>query len=77
MIHDILRALNEYKLILYILLFLFGLLIINRMSRSWRELRSTVFGLEKETAQRKFNFQVSTFAFVLLAILGLFITTSI
>jgi len=75
--YEVLKLLNEYKLILYILLFLFSLLSIRRMSISWKELRSTIFGLEKETAQRRFNYHVSTFGFSLFALLGLFITTSI
>lgn len=74
---EVLRFLKSYEIAIYIILGLAALWMLRKMAGAWRELRSSLFGLERENAQRRFNSFLTVFAFVLLFAITEFIMVSI
>lgn len=74
---DILRFLKYAEPWIYILLTFAGLLTLRRVIKSWQEWQSSLYGLEKESAQRRFTASLSIL--ILLFLLGVaeFATASI
>lgn len=66
---EILRFLKNSEIWIYAVLFLAGLLTLRRLIKSWQEMQATVFGLEKESAQRRFT--ASLTVLILLFMLGM------
>ncbi|MEJ5201289.1 MAG: hypothetical protein WHV66_03555 [Anaerolineales bacterium] len=56
---ELLRFLATYELWIYILLGGAGVICLRRLIIAWREWHSTVFGLERENAQRRFSMTLS------------------
>lgn len=74
---EVLRFLKSYEVVIYVILGLVALWMLRKMANAWRELRSTLFGLERENGQRRFNSSLTVFAFVLLFAITEFIMVSI
>lgn len=74
---DILRFLKNAEPWIYLVLSIAGLLALRRVILSWQEWQTTVFGLEKENAQRRFTGSLTVL--ILLFLLGVaeFATASI
>jgi hypothetical protein len=74
---EVLNFLKSAEPWIYIILVTTGLLVLRRLIRSWQEWQSSVFGLEKENAQRRFTASLSIL--ILLFLLGVaeFATASI
>ena len=74
---EVLRFLKTYDLWIYLLLGGAALLALRKLIISWQEWRASVFGLEKESAQRKIAAALSVF--ILLGLFGTaeFVMTSI
>ncbi len=66
---EILRFLKNAEPWIYGLLALAGLLTLRRLIKSWQEMQTSVFGLEKENAQRRFTGSLTIF--ILLFMLGM------
>lgn len=66
---EILRFLKDAEPWIYGILLLAGLLTLRRLIKSWQELQTTLFGLEKENAQRRFTNSLTII--ILLFILGM------
>lgn len=74
---EVLRFLKNYEVAIYVILGLTALWVLRKMANAWRELRGSLFGLERENAQRRFNSSLTVFAFVLLFAISEFIMVSI
>lgn len=74
---EVLRFLKTFEAVIYVILGLTAFLMLSKMAKARHELRSTVFGLERENAQRRFNSSLTGFAFVLLFAITEFILVSI
>ncbi|MFN7037774.1 MAG: hypothetical protein ACK4SN_15550, partial [Bellilinea sp.] len=74
---EVLRFLKTYEPWIYLLLAGTGLFAMRRMMAASQELRTAVFGLEKESAQRRFRSSLSVFIFVLLLGAAEFVVTAI
>ncbi len=74
---EVLRFLKTYEPWIYLLLAGTGLFAMRRMLSALQELRMAVFGLEKESAQRRFRSSLSIFVFVLLLGAAEFVLTAI
>ncbi|MEN4011163.1 MAG: hypothetical protein AB1453_13750 [Chloroflexota bacterium] len=74
---EVLRFLKTYETWIYLLLAFAAFFTLRRLFSALSELRTAVFGLEKESAQRKFNASLSVFAFLLLLAAAEFVLTSI
>jgi hypothetical protein len=74
---NILKFLKSAEPWIYLVLSAAGLLILRRVILHWQEWQGTVFGLERESAQRRFS--ASLTLFILLFMLGVaeFLTASI
>lgn len=74
---DVLSFLKSAELWIYIILAAVGLLALRRLIKAWQEWQGTVFGLEKENAQRRFTGSLTLL--ILLFFLGIaeFATASI
>ena len=53
--NDLLTFLQKYEIPIYVILGFVGILYIRKLLGSWREWRSSIFGLEKEVSQRRFT----------------------
>ncbi len=73
---EALNFFRTYEGWIYILLLLGGLLYVRRMSASWGEMRSTIFGLERDTAQHRFNQAVTALVLIILIGVGEFVIVS-
>ncbi|MHC1741339.1 MAG: hypothetical protein AB9897_09550 [Anaerolineaceae bacterium] len=51
----ILRFLSNYEVLFYFLLAIAVILSLRKVLKAWKQWRSAVFGIEKETSQRVFN----------------------
>jgi hypothetical protein len=60
----------EYETWIYVLAAIASIILFRNLVLGWRELQSTLFGLERETAKRKFNSNLSG-----LILTGLIVTT--
>ncbi len=65
---DILDFLQQHEIMIYALLGAVGLFYLRKLLIHWREWRIAIFGLERETAQRRLSASLSLF--MLLALLG-------
>ncbi len=65
---DILRFLQQHEIMIYALLGAVGLFYMRKLLIHWREWRDAIFGLERETAQRRLSASLSLV--VLLSLLG-------
>lgn len=74
---EVLRFLKTFEAAIYVISGLAALWMLRKMAKAWRELRSTLFGLERENAQHRFNSSLTGFAFVLLFAITEFILVSI
>lgn len=74
---EILRFLKNFEIPIYVILGLVAVWMLRKMASAWRELRSSLFGLERENAQRRFNGALTGFAFMLLFAITEFIMVSI
>ncbi len=74
---DILHFLKNAEPWIYLILAVVGLLTFRRLIKSWQEWQATMFGLERENAQRRFA--ASLTVLILLFLLGVaeFVTASI
>ena len=74
---EVLRFLKTYEIPIYIIIGVGALWILRKMAVAWRELRSSLFGLERENAQRRFSSGLTGFAFMVLFAISEFILVSI
>ncbi len=74
---DILRFLKNAEPWIYLVLSIAGLLALRRVIQSWQEWQTTVFGLEKENAQRRFTGSLTVLIFLFLLGMAEFATASI
>jgi len=66
---DLIAFLGKYELWIYAILGAIGLLYLRKVFVAWNEWRTSVFGLERETSQRKLSTALTVLA--LAALLGL------
>lgn len=74
---EVLRFLKIYEPWIYLLLAFAAIFVLRRMFSALQELRTAVFGLERESAQRKFNASLSIFSFLVLLAAAEFLLASI
>lgn len=74
---EVLRFLKTYEPWIYLVLVGTGLFAMRRMLAALQELRTAVFGLERESAQRRFRSSLSIFLFVLMLAASEFVLTTI
>ncbi len=68
-LEELLRFLESIEIWVYLVVGLIGLISLQQLAAAWSEWRAALFGLEKESAQRKLSGALSVF--VLMVILGL------
>jgi len=66
---DLLRVLETYEIWIYVFLGIFGLWYFWKVLLAWREWRASLFGIEREIAQRRFSSAMTVL--VLLVMLGM------
>lgn len=71
-----LRFFSEYEILFYTGAGLIILVTALRTFSAWREWSSSIFGLEKEQAQRKFNQGLSVLVFAILMVVSLFVVNT-
>lgn len=74
---EVLRFLKTFEPWIYLILAGTGFFAMRRMLAALQELRTAVFGLEKESAQRRFRSSLSIFLFVLLLGASEFVLTAV
>ena len=74
--NSLLRFLTEYEIPFYIVAALIVLLAARKTYVAWREWSGSIFGLEKEQSQRKFNQGLTITVFGLLFAAGLFLVNT-
>jgi len=76
--NEILRLLKTFEVWIYILLGLVGLFYLQKFIRAFKEWKGTIFGLERENAQRRLNEAVTILVLsVLIAAAEFFVTSFI
>ncbi|NPV56790.1 MAG: hypothetical protein HPY76_09015 [Anaerolineae bacterium] len=73
---EILEFLSISELPIYLILGVLAIISAQRMITAWREWRSSIFGLEKEHAQRRFSTATSLLVLIVSIILVVFILVS-
>jgi hypothetical protein len=73
---ELLRFLQKYEIWIYIVLGVGSLFYIQRMLVSWNEWRNTLFGLERESAQRKLSAALTILILMALIIVSEFAIVS-
>ena len=73
---ELLRFLQKYEIWIYIILGIGSLVYIQRMLVSWNEWRNTLFGLERESAQRKLSTSLTILVLMALLIISEFMIVS-
>lgn len=73
---DLLRFFATYEYWIYALLGLVGILYVRKLFAAWQEWRGSVFGLERESAQRRLSASVSILALLALAAASEFVLVS-
>lgn len=73
---SILRFLEKYEVVIYLAAFLVILVSARKTYRSWREWSRSIFGLEKEHSQQKFNSALTILVFSVLLVIGLFVVNT-
>lgn len=74
---DVLRFLEKNELLIYLIGGAVGLFYLLRLFISWREWRGTLFGLERESAQRRFSQNMSVVILIALFMMAAFILVSL
>jgi hypothetical protein len=74
---EVLRFLKTYEIWIYAILGFAALLALRQLLIAWEEMRMAIFGLEKESAQRKLSGAVTLLVFILLFGAAEFIMTSV
>lgn len=67
---------NEYEILFYVVGGIIILIAAQRTFVAWREWSTSIFGLEKEHTQRKFNQGLSILVFSVLVIVSLFVVNT-
>ena len=73
----LLNFLVQYEAWIYTLAFLAAVIFVRNLIISWKDLRTSIFGLERETAQRKFNSNLSGLILVGIIVAAEFIMVSV
>ena len=74
--NSLLRFLIEYEILFYVIVALIVIIAARKTYLAWREWSASIFGLEKEQSQRKFNQGLTITIFGLLFAAGLFIVNT-
>ncbi len=74
--NSLLRFLSNYEILFYVISGLIILFSARRTFIAWREWSGSIFGLEKEQSQRKFNQGLTVVVFSVLLMAGLFIVNT-
>jgi len=75
-LNSLLRFLIEYEILFYVIVALIVIIAARKTYLAWREWSASIFGLEKEQSQRKFNQGLTITIFGLLFAAGLFIVNT-
>jgi len=75
-LNSLLRFLIEYEILFYVIVALIVIIAARKTYLAWREWSGSIFGLEKEQSQRKFNQGLTITIFGLLFAAGLFIVNT-
>jgi hypothetical protein len=73
---DLLRFLETYEIWIYVLLGVFCLWYLRKVLVAWQEWRAAVYGLERETAQRRFSAAMTVLTLFLMIGLAQFLLIS-
>ncbi len=73
---SILRFLEKLEVVIYLAAGLIILVSARKTYLSWREWSSSIFGLEKEHSQQKFNSALTVLVFSVLLVIGLFVVNT-
>ncbi len=73
---SLLRFLERYEIIIFLVAGLIILVSARKTYISWREWSRSIFGLEKEHAQQKFNSALTVLVFSVLLVIGLFVVNT-
>lgn len=73
---SILRFLERYEIFIYLIGGLVILIAGRKTYQSWREWSRSIFGLEKEHSQQKFNSALTILVFSVLLVIGLFVVNT-
>lgn len=73
---DLLRFLVTYEVWIYVLIGGVALINLQKVLTSWREWQGALFGLEKESAQRRFSAAMTVFMLLLMVALAEFLMVS-
>ena len=73
---SILRFLEKYEIFIYLIAGLIILISARKTYLYWREWSSSIFGLEKEHSQQKFNQGITMLVFGALLVTGLFVVNT-
>ncbi|HEY9088142.1 MAG TPA: hypothetical protein VIO36_08245 [Anaerolineaceae bacterium] len=74
---DVLTFLENNELLIYLIGGAVGLFYLFRLFISWREWRGTLFGLERESAQRRFSQNMTVVILIALFMMAAFILVSL
>ena len=74
--NSLLRFLSKYEILFYVISGLIILISARRTFVAWREWSGSIFGLEKEHSQRKYNQGLTVVVFSVLLMAGLFIVNT-
>jgi len=75
-VSSILRFLEKFEVVIYLAAGLIILVSARKTYLSWREWSSSIFGLEKEHSQQKFNSALTVLVFSVLLVIGLFVVNT-
>jgi hypothetical protein len=73
---ELLRFLEKYEIWVYVLLGVVAVIYVQRLLVAWRDWRNSVFGLEKESAQRKLTTALTILVLLALFVIGEFFIVS-
>ncbi len=73
---NVLRFLNAYEIWIYILLGIIGLVYLRKFILALREWQGSIFGLEKENAQRRLSESVSILIMMIMVSASVFLLTT-
>jgi hypothetical protein len=70
---EVLRFFRAYEVWIYLILGLGGLIYLRRFLISWRDFRSTIFGLERERAQNYLNQAIGILVLIIIMVIAEFV----
>lgn len=73
---EALRFFRQYEGWIYVLLALSAFIYFRRLFVNWREMRGTIFGLERDSAQARFNQAITVLVLLILIGIGEFVIVS-